>query len=268
MDTRIADKLSTFETVSLDGLNDKAAMLERLDNKYIVSADRLLPAFSRFADLFDVLEITGKRAFTYATDYFDDDTAQAYHDHHQGRRKRCKVRIRNYVDAGFSYLEVKLKDTRDATVKKRLRLPTLSRDLSVESLSFIDACHSDMYGTPLGRHLRPVISMQYERITLVAKEGGERMTIDTRLSFRGTEFERRAAPQMFVLETKSARGNGIADKILRMEHLHPTTRCSKYCMGMAALGLVDRHNMFLPALRKLDIFSQPLTSVQPAAIAA
>jgi hypothetical protein len=260
MDHRIAHSLAGFGTISLDGLNAKAAMLERLDNKYIVPADRLLPAFERFGELFDVLEIGGKRAFTYATDYFDDDAAQAYHDHHQGRRKRCKVRIRHYVDAGFSYLEVKLKDLRDATVKKRLKLPRPTGGLCAESLAFIDACHAEMYGAPLGRRLMPVIGMEYERITLVAREGGERMTIDTRMAFRAANAERDAAPDVFILETKSARGNGIADKILRAEHLHPTKNCSKYCVGMAALGLVSRHNRFLPALRRLG-----LTGPVPAA---
>ncbi len=263
MDNRIAESLSQFATISLEDLNSKAAMLERLDNKYIVPADRLLPAFEKFADLFDVLEINGTRAFTYATEYFDDSEAQAYHDHHQGRRKRCKVRIRNYVDAGFSYLEVKLKDLRDATVKKRLKLARPTQTLCAESLAFIDACHADMYGTPLGRSLIPVIGMEYERITLVAREGGERMTIDTRMTFRAANAERNAAPDMFILETKSARGNGIADKILRGEHLHPTKQCSKYCVGMAALGLVERHNRFLPALRKLQVMSQPLRLAQP-----
>ena len=267
MDHRIAHSLSRFGTISLDGLNAKAAMLERLDNKYVVPADRLLPAFQRFSELFDVLEIGGKRAFTYATDYFDDPAAQAYHDHHQGRRKRCKVRIRNYVDAGFSYLEVKLKDIRDATVKKRLKLARPTRSLCEESLAFIDDCHTEMYGTPLGRHLIPVIAMEYERITLVAREGGERMTIDTRLSFRADGTEREAAPDMFILETKSARGNGIADKILRAEHLHPTKNCSKYCVGMAALGLVERHNRFLPALRKLKL-SATMPAALPAPLAA
>jgi hypothetical protein len=263
MDHRIASSLSTFGTISLEGLNSKAAMLERLDNKYIVPADRLLPAFARFAELFDVLEMSGKRAFTYATDYFDDQGAQGYHDHHQGRRKRCKVRIRNYVDAGFSYLEVKLKDTRDATVKKRLKLAHPSRHLCDESLAFIDACHSEMYGTPLGRHLMPVIGMDYERITLGAREGGERMTIDTRIVFHADNGDCEAAPDVFILETKSARGNGIADKILRAAHLHPTKNCSKYCVGMAALGLVSRHNRFLPALRKLNLVN---AAVAPAAI--
>jgi hypothetical protein len=267
MDTRIAQSLSSFGTISLEGLNSKAAMLERLDNKYIVPADRLLPAFQRFGDLFDVLEINGKRAFTYATEYFDDDEAQAYHDHHQGRRKRCKVRIRNYVDAGFSYLEVKLKDIRDATVKKRLKLAQPSRGLCEESLAFIDACHAEMYGVPLDRSLKPVIGMQYERITLVAREGGERMTIDTRMAFRAADAARNAAPDMFILETKSARGNGIADKILRAEHLHPTKSCSKYCIGMAALGLVERHNRFLPALRRLQL-SGPVSAPAANVLAA
>ncbi len=267
MDQRIAQSLSRFDTISLEDLNAKAAMLERLDNKYIVPADRLLPAFERFGDLFDVLEIGGKRAFTYATDYFDGPAAQAYHDHHQGRRKRCKVRIRNYVDAGFSYLEVKLKDIRDATVKKRLKLQNPTRSLCDESLAFIDACHIEMYGRPLGRQLMPVIGMEYERITLVAREGGERMTIDTRLAFRAANADREAAPDMFILETKSARGNGIADKILRAEHLHPTKNCSKYCVGMAALGLVERHNRFLPALRKLHL-SAAIPVAAPMSLAA
>jgi hypothetical protein len=265
MDHRIAHSLSRFDTISLEGLNAKAAMLERLDNKYIVPADRLLPAFDRFGELFDVLEIDGRRAFTYATDYFDDEGAQAYHDHHQGRRKRCKVRIRNYVDAGFSYLEVKLKDIRDVTVKKRLKLPRPMRSLCTESLAFIDACHAEMYGVPLRRSLLPVIGMEYERITLVARGGGERMTIDTRMSFRAANAERDAAPDMFILETKSARGNGIADKILRAEHLHPTKSCSKYCIGMAALGLVSRRNRFLPALKRLNLGGAvPLTATEAA----
>jgi VTC domain len=267
MDTRIAQSLSSFGTISLEGLNSKAAMLKRLDNKYIVPANRLLPAFQRFGDLFDVLEIDGKRAFTYATEYFDDDEAQAYHDHHKGRRKRCKVRIRNYVDAGFSYLEVKLKDIRDATVKKRLKLAKPSQGLCEESLAFIDTCHAEMYGVPLDRRLKPVIGMEYERITLVAQEGGERMTIDTHMAFRAADAARNAAPDMFILETKSVRGNGIADKILRAEHLHPTKSCSKYCIGMAALGLVERHNRFLPALRRLQL-SGPVSVPAANALAA
>lgn len=253
MDLHVAQSLQCFTPINLDALNSKSAMLERLDNKYIIPADQLHPAIMAFSDLFDVLEIEGKRAFTYATRYFDDADNCAYYDHHQGRRKRCKTRVRCYVDAGFSYLEVKLKDIRGITIKKRLKVSNDLIALDARCMDFIESCQRDQYGEVLHRPLGQVIAMQYERITLVAKEGGERMTIDTSLGFSSETGRRDVASNMFIVETKSARGNGISDKILRDRHLHPTSRCSKYCIGMAALGAVRKSNNFLPALTKLSL---------------
>lgn len=253
MDPSIAQHLHNFTSLGLDELNGKAAMLERLDNKYIIPATRLAPAFDAFRDHFDVLEIDESHAFTYATRYFDCAARSSYYHHHQGRRKRIKVRIRRYVDAGFSYLEVKLKDKRSMTRKKRLKVEYDLQQLDQRCTDFVETCHRSLYGTPFGHRLRPAIEMEYERITLVAKEGGERMTVDTALAFRANDASRAVSPDMFIVETKSARGNGVADKILRGLHLHPTRRCSKYCVGMAALGQVPRHNRFLPALRRLQL---------------
>ncbi len=253
MDTRIDTWLARFSPLSLAALNAKASMLTRQDNKYIIPADLLQPALEAFADHFDMLEIDGKRAFTYATRYFDDAGQRAYYDHHQGRRKRAKVRVRTYLDAGFSYLEVKLKDIRDVTIKKRLRVDSRLNTLDATCMEFINTCYRDQYGDDFDRPLDQTVAMEYERITLVAKEGGERMTIDRRIGFWSDEVHCDVAPEMCIVETKSARGNGIADKILRSLHLHPTPRCSKYCIAMAALGQVQRHNGFLPALRRLRL---------------
>ena len=253
MDTNIEKTLAAFDPISLRGLNSKAAMLERLDNKYILPADVFRPALQKFGEHFDVLEIDNKRAFTYATKYYDDEELRGYYDHHQGRRKRCKVRVREYVDAGFSYLEVKLKDKRKVTVKKRLKVNDVANPLDEQAVAFIESNYRDIYADSFGKSLHPVIAMRYLRITLVAKEGGERMTIDTSLQFEANGVLRAVQPDMFIIETKSARGNGIADKILRGLHLHPTRRCSKYCIGMASTGAVERQNKFLPALRKLRL---------------
>ena len=161
--------------------------------------------------------------------------------------------MREYVDAGFSYLEVKLKDKRKVTVKKRLKVSDTSDPLDDRALAFIEDNYRHLYAEGVGKTVHPVIAMQYERVTLVAREGGERMTIDTSLQFEANGVSRTVQPDMFIVETKSARGNGIADRILRGLHLHPTRSCSKYCIGMASTGAVERRNRFLPALRRLHL---------------
>ena len=83
-----------FDGISLEELNSKAAMLERLDNKYIVTGETLQAAVLYLAEHFDILEIDGERRFTYDTCYFDDERYSSYFSHHQGRRKRMKVRVR------------------------------------------------------------------------------------------------------------------------------------------------------------------------------
>ncbi len=243
-----------FAPVSLDALNQKAAMLERLDNKYLVRESVLRDALPELMRHFDVLEIDGKRAFTYDTCYFDDAEHHSYFDHHQGRRRRCKVRVRRYNDAQLCFVEVKLKDRRGQTIKKRMPY-ALDKygTLDASANDHVNRCYLGLYGQAFEHQLQPVIEMRYRRITLVAREGGERMTIDAELSFRAGEHCRHAADDVLVIETKSANGNGLADKVLRALHQHPTHGCSKYCVGMAALQAVQRHNKFLPALRKLEV---------------
>lgn len=242
-----------FRSISLEQLNAKAAMLERLDNKYVVREGVLRQAIAELAKHFDILETGGKRDFTYETCYFDDVDHRSYFDHHQGRRKRCKVRVRKYTDAQLCFVEVKLKDKRGVTVKKRLKYPLDKYGaLDANAWAHIRSAYDEVYSAEFDRDLKPVVEMRYQRITLVAKQGGERMTIDRNLMFEGESRRCSIDASTFVVETKSANANGIADKILRRLHQHPTKGCSKYCIAMATLDKVKRHNKFLPALRKLS----------------
>lgn len=233
-------------------------MLERRDNKYVVAEAVLREAVPALAAHFDILEIDGRREFVYDTCYFDDPAHTSYFDHHRGRRQRCKVRIRRYVDAGMCFVEIKLKDKRGITVKKRL-------DYTVAKYGWLDhrawrhvrTAYRDLYGREFSQALEPVIRMRYRRTTLVAKQGGERMTIDRGLVFTGPSGARAVDDGLFIIETKSGNANGVADKILRSLHQHPTKHCSKYCVGLAALQEVAQHNNFLAALRKLDIVPMP-----------
>jgi hypothetical protein len=79
------------------------------------------------------------------------------------------------------------------------------------------------------------------------------MTIDTDLLFQSKDFAVATGTRVFIVETKSANGRGLADKLLRVQGERPTKRCSKYCLGMAVTGRVSKYNRFLPALRKLGL---------------
>ena len=250
-----ADTLTAaFAPVSLAALNAKAAMLERMDNKYVVRAKTLRAALADLAPLFDVLEIDGRRAFTYETCYFDDPELRSYFDHHQGRRQRMKVRVRRYVEAALCFVEVKLKDKRGITLKKRLPYaPEKYGTLDARALAHVSACHEVQYGLPFERALAPVLQMSYRRTTLVAREGGERMTIDSEIRFLGGADGFGPADGVYIVETKSAHGHGIADAVLRRHHQHPTRSCSKYCVGLSATGTVQRFKRFRPGLKRLGL---------------
>jgi hypothetical protein len=243
-----------FAAISLEALNAKAAMLERLDHKYVVRADALRAVVADLAPLFDVLEIDGRRAFTYETCYFDDPELRSYFDHHQGRRQRMKVRVRRYVDAALCFVEVKLKDKRGITVKKRMPYaPDKFGTLDAQALAHVSRCHEAQYGRPFDRPLAPVLQMSYRRTTLVAREGGERLTIDSGIRFLGGADGFGPEDGVFIVETKSAHGHGLADAVMRRHHQHPTNGCSKYCVGLSATGAVPRFNRFRPALRRLGV---------------
>ena len=244
----------SFAPVTLDQLNAKAEMLSRIDNKYVIRRDALHRVIPDLVRYFDVLDIKRKRAFTYDTRYFDDPQRSAYYEHHQGLRKGFKVRIRRYVDAGLCFLEVKVKGKRGMTVKHRKeqdahRIETLSD----EAYHFARSTYTGHYGKPFEYDLRRVLDIRYKRITLVARDGGERMTIDTDLQFWTGGKHLSVGTDVFIVETKSKLGRGYADKCLRQVQARPTKRCSKYCVGMAVMGEVTRYNRFLPTMKKLGL---------------
>ncbi len=252
-----------FAPIGLAALNAKAAMLERLDNKYVVKGAVLRRALPQLAEVFDVLEIDGRRSFVYETCYFDDPELRSYYDHQQGRRQRMKVRVRRYVDAALCFVEVKLKDKRGVTIKRRMPYdPAAFGTLDDAARAHVEKSYRDLYGRAFERPLEPVLCMSYSRVTLVAREGGERMTIDSGIRYDGAGDRQPTDGDVYIVETKSANGNGLADRVLRGLHQHPTNGCSKYCVGMSITGAVERFNRFLPALRKLGVAPSTSASME------
>lgn len=238
-----------FQSVSLDELNQSAALLDRQENKYLLEPGQFLGLIDELAEQFNILSINGQRQFNYKSLYFDSDDLVGYTYHNQGRTKRrFKVRTRSYVDSDLCFFEVKLKDKRGGTIKKRIPYePDDYRTMTDQARAFLDEVYFSVYGLRFEHELAPQIEIGYNRITLVAKDTAERMTIDFNLTFSGRDKTLPVRP-MLIIETKSPTGRGIADGIMRAHNIKPRS-CSKFCLGANLLAFKVKHNRFKPLLK-------------------
>jgi hypothetical protein len=200
---------------------------------------------------FRVLEIGGRRVFRYRSEYLDSPGRDAYRAHLQGRRRRYKCRVRNYVDSAESHVEVKLKGSRGETLK--YRAPYGTEQSVGDCADFLAACVGNAYGLSIDRRLRPVLEVEYRRITLVSLTSPERVTLDNALGFLdvATQQGRYVRDTQWIVETKSSRGQGFADARLRDAHVHPVN-VSKYVLGVALTDPSVRVNDYMGLIRTLD----------------
>ncbi len=241
-----------FSTVSLSDLKEKANMLSRSENKYLLKNEFSESLINKLSKDFDVLEIDGKQVFGYETIYFDDNSV-CYEEHRKGKRQRFKLRTRRYLDAdNLCFFEMKLKGKRGSTNKFRYQCKESEHGFFTEkSEEMVKKNYREQYNKEFNFSVKPQIAMRYKRITLVAKGGGERITIDFNLRFMSSEGKKASAPKDFIIiETKTGKGNGLADKIFRSESIRKVRRCSKFCVGMIILGMTDKINKFIPLMTR------------------
>jgi hypothetical protein len=229
----IADAAS-LAPISLDAVVARAALQERADRKYVVDRDVYAALLHTLADDHLALEIEGRRRFAYETIYFDTPALDCYRDHLRGRRRRFKCRTRLYGDSGHCVFEAKLKDGRGRTLKRTLPIPASEHGrLTFRALEFLRAQLLTAYGRPEPPELYPVVRTTFNRITLVARDRAERLTCDVGLAFAAGEIEVALSPSTVVVETKTQRGGGLADRHLRALGARPLEACSKYCVAVA-----------------------------------
>ena len=117
---------------------------------------------------------------TYDSKYYDTDDLSFYHNHHNKRTNRIKIRKRNYVESGITFLEIKRKDNKGITHKSRIPINNFNTALSAEGQDFI----TETVQKPLDINMS--ISNRFNRITLVSNNAVERVTMDFNLGFNGT----------------------------------------------------------------------------------
>ena len=252
----LIELFNQFDPISLEETNNRAQMLTRFDNKYVVSRDEFELFLNVLHDDFEILEMNGIRGFSYQSCYFDDQDFRCYIDHLNGRRRRFKVRTREYVDSNLIFFEVKLKGIRGKTDKHRVRSAHFSpHSIGTEELAFLKASYKSNYKTIFTYDLKPTLIVSYNRCTLVARKGGERVTIDFALGFspfNQSDKEIRIGDNFIIVETKSGDGRGLADNLMKSIGIRQASNCSKYCLGVNLTGLVTRNNKFLPMIRLIS----------------
>ena len=255
---------------SLSELNDAAGLLTRVDRKYLVPLERAQELVGGLTSEARVLDIDGRRRFSYASTYFDTPGLEAFMLAARKRRRRFKVRTRTYLDTGLCFLEVNTRGARGTTVKRRMSYhPDDASRLTGPGRSFVAVClaSTGVTGPAAAREiaaaLRPVLATTYERTTLHLPRAEARATIDTALTWRRltpgartrTTAAGAGAPQALrpahltaaindgepvavadiaVVETKNPATPSPADRAL-WDAGHRPTRISKYATGMALL---------------------------------
>ncbi|HEX4813864.1 MAG TPA: polyphosphate polymerase domain-containing protein [Nonomuraea sp.] len=217
------------------GLDDVPELMSRVDAKYLVTASTVARLAAELGDRFAVLRIGGRRQFRYSSTYFDTPDLLTFRQHRQDRRRRFKLRTRTYVDGGGRWLELKLKGARGGTDKHRIPYDDApARTLTGTAMDFVSDTLLAELRLPAPDPLLPVLSTDYRRVTLVDRLGKARLTCDTGLICRDADRAVPARRDLVLLESKSADGRALADRLLRAMGVRPVS-VSKYCLAVAAL---------------------------------
>ncbi len=226
---------------------DSVKLMNRTDTKFVFPLSTLIKILPKLVEHYRVLEINGVRLNAYRSLYFDTEDFQFYHQHHNGKTNRNKVRFREYIDSGLSFLEVKRKNNKGKTIKKRIKVKKITESLDDSNLDFVNKVIGSKM--PLKRqHWN-----KFSRITFVHKRRKERLTIDVNFRFEDINSTKYNLGNMVIAEVKQAKRNLSSNfiRIIKEERIHPF-RISKYCMATSTLFPQLKKNNFKRKFLHLD----------------
>lgn len=238
--------LANFKSIGLEEMG-QASLMRRIDSKYWFNVSQLPQILSEVSGFYNVLKIRGLPVQAYGTHYFDTPLDTFYHDHHNGRGKRFKIRKREYIGSGLCFLEVKRKNQKGATTKRRIPVQWVRSDLNPVETSFLE---KELQQS--SADLAETIRNQFSRITLVNRNLRERCTIDFGIEF-SQGLRRANLRHIAIIELKQMSRDTFSplQSALWRRRFKPSG-FSKYCIGRALLQPELKQNRFKPVLMKLN----------------
>lgn len=237
--------IENLETISLAEM-DGVSLMKRTDTKFVIHERDLFKVLKNVQENYRVLQIKENRIMTYSSLYFDTISKKFYNDHHNKKVNRTKIRMRKYLESDICFLEIKQKDGKGKTTKTRTSLPDFEKQLSNESLKFINETTNE------NLDLEPIIWNKFNRITLVNKTAKERLTIDLNLSFK-KNIHYKSFDDLVIIEVKQERFNRSSPIVqqLKRNNINPY-KLSKYCIGMISIYEDLKYNRFKEKLIKIN----------------
>ena len=246
-----SEPLEQFAPVTLDEM-DSVKLMNRIDTKYLTSEHVLMEILKdAAADGYRALETDGLKINPYDSLYYDTDSLKMFQDHHNRRLVRQKVRTRSYLTSGLAFLEIKRKNNKGRTKKKRISIPMSDFDDFRNNTQAADylAAHSAYTKDQVS----PVLETLFNRITLVNRAMTERLTIDTSLVFRNHRTGVAASlKDAVIIELKQ---DGRADsemKNILLDHRVKPIRVSKYCIAVTLTDPDARCGRFRTKVRRIE----------------
>lgn len=240
---------TSFESITLSEMDD-VKLMSRTDTKFTFSIKHLPKILSRMGEYYRVLEIDGERVHHYKSLYYDTEDRKFYLDHHNQRVNRNKIRFREYVGSKLTFLEIKLKNNKGKTIKKRTKVKSIPEVLTDKQQNYI----TKTIGFPL--ELSPKQWINFSRITFVHKTQKERMTMDINLTFKNQK-ESGDLKNIIIAEVKQERMSRSSDfmRIVKEMSILPM-RLSKYCISTLSLNPNLKGNRFKEKLLFINKLKQ------------
>jgi len=245
---RMLERIAPITLAEMDGVK----LLNRIDTKYLTDEATLAGVLSDVAAAgYRALVAEGVKLSPYNSIYYDTASLRMFGDHHNRRLVRQKVRTRVYVNSGEAYLEIKRKNNKGRTKKKRMGIDAgqmMDFSGNPEACAYL-AGHSWF---TVGE-LSPVLSTAFRRITLVNPSGTERITIDTSLLFTNFRTGKKASLEdAVIIELKQSGHAGSRMKEILLERRVKPVRISKYCIAETLTDPSVKSNRFKVKVRTIE----------------
>lgn len=240
-----------FPAASLELMGERQ-LLRRVDTKYVCTVAHAARFVESLVGHYAALPTPGGNLATYRSLYFDTPDLRCYHDHRRGKRLRQKVRIRHYPDRSLTFLEIKTKVSEATTGKLRYPLAFGEERLGPAELAHLaPLVNLDVH------QLRPVLRIDFRRLSLVGFDTSERVTIDCDLVATDLEGHRAwSGGDRVVVEVKQS-PFCVRTPVMRALHAghFREQAMSKYTIATALIRPELARNRLLPDLRAIERMS-------------